>query len=232
MLKGIFSKDRIILGFLILVLLGLISFIFFRFQLVNNSLVSARELYSGVQKSFHPSQAIISLDKTNLKIIFKISSSDRIGLEAFLKNLEIINPKDQEVNIELGDTTSEFVDKLISKNHLTQDNSKLITLNLRILSKEIDFDNKKIFGPFDSTSENLLESPLDSGNITTQSLGEDSYSIEIDNPGKILSESTLSGKLKLSDQLNDSEVWQKLTKLARINLNIEEGVLNGTIFLK
>lgn len=213
MLKGFLSKEKIVLGVLSLILLGLVFFITFRFKL------SAKEFYSDIQRSLNPSQANILLNKANLKISFKINQLDRNGLE------------DQEIDIKLGDSTAEFLDKLLQKNHLT-DGLKPINLNLRILSKEIDFDNKKIFGPFDVSEENLLENPSDSGNIRTQVLGENGYLIEIDNPEKVLSEATISGKLKLSDNLTDSQVWQIVAKLARIRLKIEDGVLSGAVFLK
>lgn len=220
MLKGFLSKEKIVLGALLLILLGLISFITFRFELASIGVISAQQLYSGMQKSLNPSQATVTLDKTNLKINFKINQLDKNGLE------------NQEIDIKLGDFTAEYLNKIMMKNNLITENSRSLNLNLRILSKEIDFDNKKVFGPFDSSSENLLESPSDTGNIRIQSLGEDSYLIEIDNPEKVLSEATISGKLKLSENLIDSQVWQILTKLARIRLKVEDGMLRASVFLK
>lgn len=232
MLKGFFSREKIVLGILTLVLLGLISFIFFRFQLASSGLIDAKELYSGVQRSLNPSQVSITLDKNDLKVKLKIISADQLSFDVFLKGLGVDNPVDQEIDIKLGDQSAEFLDKLLRKNNLIDDNLKPISLNLRILSKEIDFDNKKVFGPFETSTENLLESPSDTGNIKTQALGESGYLVEIDNPGKVLSEGTLSGELKLSENLTDSGMWQILTKLAKINLKIEDGMLSGTVFLK
>lgn len=230
MFKGVLSKDKIVLVLLTLILLGLVSLIFFRFQLTSAGLVSAQQFYFGIQKSFNPSLASFTLDKTDLKIRFKIVSSDKDAFKSFIKNLGLNNVEEAEINIKLGNETAEFLNTMMQRNHLAV--GEPVNLNLRILSKEIDFDNKKIFGPFDSTSEYLLESPSGLGSIKTDVLGENSYSIEIDNPAKAMAEGTLSGKLKLSDKLIDSGWWQVLTKLAKINLKIEDGALTGAIFLK
>jgi len=232
MLKGFLSREKIILGTLILVLLGLISIICFRFQLTSSGLVSAKGFYVGVQRSLNPSNANVILDKENLKIVFKITSSDKDNFAEFLKNLGFLNFEDQEINIKLGDQSGEQLDKILRKNNLISENSKSINLNLRILTKEINFDNKKIFGPFDSMSENLLENPSDAGSIRTESFGESGYLVEIDNLEKVLAEATLSGKLKLSQNLIDSGWWQVVTKVAKINLKIEEGTLRGVVYLK
>ncbi|MDD2822680.1 MAG: hypothetical protein PHQ59_01230 [Candidatus Daviesbacteria bacterium] len=232
MLKGFFSKEKIILGTLILVLLSLISFIFFRFQLTENGLVSAKGLYAGMQRSLSPSQAYITLDKDNLKIVFKITNADKQVFAEFLKSVGIKNFEEQEINIKFADQNGEELNKILRKNNLISDETTKVSLNLKILTKEIDFDNKKVFGPFDSVAENLLENPSDAGSIRTEALGGSGYLVEIDNPEKVLTEGTLSGKLKLSENLVDSGWWQVVTKLAKINLKIQDGVLTGAFILK
>lgn len=217
---------------LILVLLGLISFVSFRFKLADSSLVFAKEFYSGVQRSLNPSQVNISLEKTDLKIRAKINPADSTNIESFFRTLEIENPGESELDIKLGDQAASYIEKIMLKNNLITDNSRLVNLNLKISTNQIYFDNKKVFGPFDISEENLLDNPSDSGNLRIKELGDSEYLIEIDNPEKVLAEGTLSGKLKLSDNLLDSKWWQILSKLAKINLKVERGVLSASVFLK
>lgn len=229
MFKGFLSKDKIILGVLILVLLGLISLIAFHFKFTNG--VLAQQLYSNFQKSLNPSKLNLALDKTDLKLDFKINPADKTSIEAFLKDLEIDNSENPLIDIKLGDSLAIYLDELLRKNNFTSGNISQVNLNLRILAKEIDFDNKKAFGPFD-VLDNLLESPSDTGDIRVQTLGANSYVVEIDNPEKALSDATQSGTLRLSENLIDSRWWQVLTKVARIKIRIEDGWLSGTILLK
>lgn len=228
----VISGEKIVLYTLIGIFLGLISFTFFRYQLYANGLVSAEELYLGVQRSLNPSQASINLEQGELNINFKLNTADQTNLEAFLKNFGMDQPDSRYLKIELGDQTANFIDKIIRDNHLVNNGADGINLNMKILSKEIDFDNKKTFGPFDNSTGDLLENPATEGSIKTQSMGENGYLIEIDNPAKVISEATVSGKLKISEKLTESRWWQLLSKLAKIKLIIDDGVINGSIILK
>lgn len=231
-MRRVISGEKIILFTLISILLGLISFIFFRYQLYTSGLVSAEELYLGVQRSFNPSQAIISLENDELVINFKVNTADQTNLEAFLKNLGIDNPDSQYLKIELGDQTTNFIDKMIKDNHLVGSSVVGVDLNMKILSREINFDNKKVFGPFETAAGDLLENPSTEGSIKTQSIGEYGYFIEIDNPEKVISEATKSGKLEVSAKLTEGGWWQLLSKLAKIKLIIDNGSIEGSIILK
>jgi hypothetical protein len=200
--------------------------------LTDTGLVSAKEFYSDMQRSLNPSQISVISDKGDLKIKVKVVPADAESFKAFLNNLGVSDFGDQEIDIKLGESSAEFLDKVLRDNNLAENSSKSINLNLRILSKEIDFDNKKVFGPFDNPSENLLENPTSTGSITTKQVGKSGLLIEIDNPEKVLAESSVSGKLKLSDKLNESGWWQILPKLAKINLKVDDGVMTGVIYLK
>lgn len=228
----VISGERIVLCTLIIILLGLISFTFFRYQLYSGGLVSAEELYLGVQRSLNPSQANISLEDDELIVSFKINTADQTNLEAFLKNFGMDNADNQNLKIALGDQTANFIDKVFQNNHLIGSGTAGINLNMRILSKEINFDNKKVFGPFETATEDLLENPSTEGSIKTQSMGEFGYFIEIDNPEKVISEATASGKLKVSEKLINGRWWQLLSKLAKIKLTIDNGGVKGAIILK
>lgn len=231
-MRRVISGEKIVLCTLIIILLGLISFTFFRYQLYASGYVSAEEFYLGVKRSLNPSQANISLERDELVINFKVNQADQTNLEAFLKNFGMDSPDSRNLKIELGDQTASFIDKVTRDNHLVGSGAAGINLNMKILSKEIDFDNKKVFGPFDNSTEDLLENPSLEGSIKTQNIGENGYVIEIDNPEKVISEATLSGKLKVSEKLVDSRWWQLLFKLAKIKLVIDNGSINGTIILK
>lgn len=223
MLKGFLSREKIVLFVLIAILLGLVSFTFFRYQLYTNGVILVNELYLGVQRSLNPSQARLSLQNEELIINFKINTADQANLEVFLKNLGMEDMNSQSIKVNLGGETTDFIGKVIQPK---------VDLNLRILPKEIDFDNKKVFGPFDSTLGDLLENPSAEGSIKVQTLGENSYSVEIDNPEKVISEATLSGKLKVSEKLVNSGWWQLLSKLVKIKLNIDKVAISGAIILK
>ncbi len=230
-MRRVISGEKIVLCTLISILLGLISFTFFRYQLDKGVYASAEELYLGIERNLNPSQANISLEADELIINFKVNKADQINLATFFRSFGLDNPGNPSLSVSLGNQTASFIDKLMRDNHLTRDNATSLDLNMRILPKEINFDNKKVFSLFDNPSGNLLENPSSRGSIKTQSL-DDGYSIEIDNPEKVISEATVSGKLKVSEQLISRKWWQLLSKLAKIKLVIEDGVINGTVILK
>lgn len=189
-------------------------------------------LYARVLRSFNPSQVKIVLKNGELKVSFVVNSADQINLQNLLENFDVGNLNDQGLKIKLGDETFALMDKVFRENHLIDENGKPLSLNLIILPREIDFDNKRTFGLFEQSEVKLLKNPSPEGNIKTQAISETGYTIEIDNPEQVFATATASGKLKVSARLADFRWWQLLSKLAKIQLRIDNGSLNGTILLK
>lgn len=202
---------KIIFLILSIIFIGLISFTVYR-------------LYPGVKNSFDPSQVIISLNQGDLEINFKINKNDQNFISKDLK--------DENIKIKFGEETINFMNTILINNHLIDDNNKSVYINLKFQPKVINFDNKKTFDPFDLAKIDSLENPSLEGDIKVSPIGESGYFVIIDNPEKVINEATSSGKLKLSEELTASLWWQLLSKLAKIELKIDNGLLNGTIILK
>lgn len=210
MQRGI-STGTIVLVILIIILFGLISF-------------AAYKLYPGIKNSLDPSQVVINFSQGELTINFKINESDQ--------NLIGGGLGDENIKIKLGEEATNFMNTVLINNRLITDSNKSVNLNLKFQPRQIAFDNKKIFNPFDLTRADSLENPFSEGNIKISSLGENGYSVIIDNPEKLIFEATSSGELKLSEELTSSKWWQLLSKLAKIKLKIDNDLVNGTIILK
>lgn len=202
MLRGGVSTGKIVLLISIVILIGLIAFLTFKF-------------YPGIKNSLDPSQVIINFNQGELAVNF-------IGQDLTEEN----------IRIKIGEEAFGFMTTVLINNRLIDENNKSVSLNLKFQPKIISFDNKKTFNPFDLSKADLLENPSLGGDIKVLSLGENGYSVVIDNPEKVINDATMSGKLKLSEELTNSKWWQVLPKLAKIKLNIDDGSLNGTVILK
>jgi hypothetical protein len=232
-MRGAISTKKIILGLSFVILIGIISFVILNFKLYTNGLVFANGLYSDIKRSLDPSKAIISLKNEDLVISLKINPADQGNLGEILNNLGIDkNLEDLNIKIKLGEETALYINKILEDNNLINDNLNSIIFNLRFRAKGIDFNNKKVYGIFESSNEVLLENPSVNGSIKTSLLGEKGYSIIIDNPEKVISEAMTSGDLKLSEELATSRWWQLLSKLATIKLKIDNGEVSGVIIFK
>lgn len=196
------STGKIILLVLTIILIGLIS-------------IAIYKLYPGVKNSLDPSQVIINFNQGELAVNF-------IGQDLTQEN----------IRIKIGEQAFNFMNTVLINNHLIDENNKSVSLNLKFQPKIISFDNKKTVSLFDLPEEDLLENPSLEGNIKVSPVGENGYLVAIDNPEKIITEATLSGKLKLSEGLTTFKWWQLLSKLAKIKLKIDNGLVNGTVILK
>lgn len=196
------STGKIVLLILSLILIGLIAFLSFKF-------------YPGIKNSLDPNQVIINFNQGELTVNF-------IGQDLVQEN----------IRIKIGEQAFNFMNTVLINNHLIDENNKSVSLNLKFQPKVISFDNKKTFNPFVLPKDNPLENPSLEGNIKVLPLGENGYSVIIDNPEKVINEATMSGKLNLSEELTNSKWWQLLVKLAKIELKIDNDLLSGVIILK
>jgi len=69
------------------------------------------------------------------------------------------------------------------------------------------------------------------GQMSVQNLNDGGYQIEIENPNSVALGLVNSGQIKFSSQLDDSGLWQLISKFARIRLRVADHLLKGVVEL-
>lgn len=207
---------KLILGLLVLVLISIASGVIFQTRILSwQSLLGAENLAG-------KSTAKVSLSGQRVVVNFKISSFDRGNLAQFVQNLGVSDDFTKGLSVTVDEQTAKSLEGFLPQE-----------VTLRVLPKEIRFESAGWGGFSRSTLDyKTLESAYREGKIEVIDLGGGKFEIKIENPGKVLSEATTSGKLRLSEQLTKEGLWQILSKFARIDLEVSKKVLEGSAVLR
>lgn len=213
------SKKWIILG-LLLVVLGILLFIYV-FLLKNlNRAVDFRFLGVFSQNPFKKqSQVHVSLIDSKLNFNFDLTEEDKPKFAQFVYNWF---GADQEIKT-LGFGVDENTQGIISK-------SVPIDLKLTIKEKSLDFSNNAALGlqnPFIKSDFNFATG---SAKLNAEFADSSRYQVKIDNPSDLANYATSSGVLSTS--LKIEGLFQSLSKVSTIELNVNGKNISGSILLK
>ncbi len=176
----------------------------------------------GVQNIFDNSKAQVYIEGGKLAATFNIAPKDRESLEKFSRNLGLEEDFTKGVVVGLDEQSLNFL-----KNFLPRE------VNLKVRPKSIEFQSQAPLSLLSQTSEEkFLQSASGDGNIKVKDLGGGSFEVEIDNPEQVLASATASGKLKLSQEAADRNLWQILAKLAKIKVSVDGRALWGDVVLR
>lgn len=152
---------------------------------------------------------------------FQITPFDQENLTKFSQSLEFGEDFVQGFTISIDDKTSDSLKDFLP-----------LEASLKILPKEVMFSSNGWNGLSKIPLNNeLFQSAYQEGKIKVEDLGGGNFQIDIENPAQVLSDATISGKLRLSEQLIKGGLWQRLSKFARISLKVGNRSVEGVATL-
>lgn len=167
------------------------------------------------------SRAKIYLSRHKVVAEFQIAPYDRENLGKFTHTLGAGDAFAQGFSAEVDEQTAESLKTFLP-----------IEVKMNIFPGKIDFSSngQSSLSRLSEGSE-IFQSAAGEGALKVEDLGGRNFQIEIENPKQVLSQATVSGKLRLSQSLSTSGFWQLAAKLAKIKLKVNDRFLEGTVVL-
>lgn len=181
----------------------------------------AAGLVLGVQDIVYASKAEVFIEDEQVVASFHITSKDQGDLKEFTKNLGVE-----------GDFTKGLAVTLDRESLAYLRNFLPLETTLEIGPKSIKFGSSEPIFFGQGLEEKLLRSAQEEGSFKVRDLGGGNFEIEIDNPEQVLSSATESGKLKFSQGTKEQDLWQILSKLAKIKLKVGGRTIFGAVILR
>lgn len=197
--------------FSIVLLIILIILIIFLFVFQNQSWVK--------EKLTKQSTADIFVEGNFLKINFKIKDSDQAKLNSLIANLGVSNDFLNGISLELDQSSL----AKLSKNLPTQ-------VKLQITEKSLSFQGSNSSLLNTSLPSKSIHYATGASDINLNFRNDENYNLEITDPAVLAYNATSSGTLHLSSKLQG--LFPILSKIAKINLAVNNKSWNGEILLK
>lgn len=164
------------------------------------------------------SRVELSLEEKILNLKFTINPQDEAGLLVFNQKLGISEDWTKGISLELDESiTSQIGSSFPNQLKLNFQDNKL----------EFSSDGLSYGNPLSSKTFSLA---TNSASFQVNAKSAQDFTIDIFDPNQVVYLATNSGKLRLADQAN--LIFPILSRIARINVRMQNKVVNGYIQLK